>query len=89
MLNKIKSIILNRLWSNLNPISVIAVFTALLVIVISNVDNSIALPFLNFLLAPVDATLEEMSDAKNKAENLLSNIFNELFSETGDRFTNF
>lgn len=43
---------------------------------------------LNFLLMPIGASTEEMDDAKNKAKDLLTNIFNTIFSETGEKFSN-
>jgi len=43
---------------------------------------------LNFLLMPIDASTEEMDNAKNKTKDLLTNIFNTLFSETGEKFSN-
>ena len=43
---------------------------------------------LNFLLMPIDASTEEMGNAKNKTKDLLTNIFNTLFSETGEKSSN-
>ncbi len=42
---------------------------------------------ISFLLIPTDATTDELDDARNKA-NLLTGIFNSMFSETGEKFTN-
>ena len=42
---------------------------------------------LNFLLMTTDATTEELNDTKNKDKDFLT-IFNTLFSETGEKFSN-
>jgi tetratricopeptide (TPR) repeat protein len=54
------------------------VFAALISVVLS----------LNLLLMPIDASTEEMDNAKNKAKDLLTNIFNTFFSETREKFSN-
>ena len=43
---------------------------------------------LSFLPVPIDATTVEMDDAKNETKNILTNLFNSLFSETADKFSN-
>lgn len=42
---------------------------------------------LGFLVIPIDATTDELDDPRNKGD-ILTGIFNAMFSETGENFTN-